>query len=134
MSSVLIDTNVVLRLLLNDHSPHHTRAVALFEAAERGELRLVLPTEVLMELIYVLDSFYGQTRAQVVAQVESLLLHSGIKLLEDRVVHDAIERFRSTKIDLADCLLAARGVASNHPIASFDKHMKKFEDIELFSF
>ena len=134
MKEVFIDTNVILRLLLGDQRTHHQRAFHLFKKAEEGEFILVLTTEVFLELIYVLSSFYEQSRDDIVSLMEGLMFHQGIKLSEREFVHDAWSRFCSTKVDIADCLLAARSQLQGSSIASFDKDFQKFPDANMHPF
>jgi len=54
----LVDTNLIVRYLVQDHERHAKAAGKLFDACDRGEVViLVLPT-VLAECVFVLESFY----------------------------------------------------------------------------
>ena len=57
METYLLDTNVVLRFLLRDEPRMATAAEALFARAERGEVKLLIDSVILAEVLFVLQSF-----------------------------------------------------------------------------
>jgi predicted nucleic acid-binding protein len=63
----LVDTNLIVRYLVQDHEKRAKAAGKLFDACDRGEVAIVgLPT-VLAECVFVLESFYGHPRRHIVA-------------------------------------------------------------------
>ena len=55
---LVIDANVILRYLLNDHPEHFEKASAIFEAVKEGQTLVYLPEGVLVECVYVLLCLY----------------------------------------------------------------------------
>jgi predicted nucleic acid-binding protein len=68
----LIDTNLIVRYLVQDHEKHARAAEKLFDACDRGELILVILPAVLAECVFVLDSFYGRPRADISSALATL--------------------------------------------------------------
>ena len=134
MKQVLLDTNVVLRLLLADHKNHYQRAINLFNAAADKKYRLQINAEVLAECIFVFESFYKILRADIVDLMKRLLSHPGIYGSEMNVLKISLELYDSSNIDIADCLLAARAQAQNCLVATFDTDFKKLKNVELLDF
>ena len=134
MKQVLLDTNVVLRLLLEDQEDHYQRAVALFNAAAEKQYRLLVGAEVLAECVFVLESFYKVSRADIARLMKRLLSHSGIYSSEMDILKDSLKLYNSHNMDILDCLIAARSQARNCSIATFDKDFKKLENIDLIHF
>jgi predicted nucleic acid-binding protein len=53
----LVDTNLIVRYLVQDHERHAKAARKLFEACDRGEVVMVVLPAVLAECVFVLESF-----------------------------------------------------------------------------
>ncbi len=54
----LIDTNIIIRYLVQDHPRHAKVANKLFEACDRQEVVLVILPAVLADCVFLLQSFY----------------------------------------------------------------------------
>ncbi len=131
ISRRLIDTNLIIRHLVQDHERYSKVAARLFESCDRGELALVILPAVLAECVFVLESFYKHSRADI-ARVLSILLSSrGIELSDLGAHIDALHRYANSKIHFVDCTIAAIAAAQRLPIATFDNDFKKFSDIRV---
>jgi predicted nucleic acid-binding protein len=106
-TDVLLDTNVILRLLRADQSLQHAEARRLFEQARQGKVRLLLPALVAAEVVFVLEGFYELPRPQILELLRDLLATPNISLLEPRTVTRAAEIFGAHPVDFVDAYLAA---------------------------
>lgn len=127
----LIDTNLIVRYLVQDHPKHAEAAGKLFEACDRGDLALVLLPAVLAECVFVFESFYQHPRALIAASLATLVLSPGVQIGEAAIHLDALERYRKTRLHFVDCLLAATASAENMPVATFDRGFRKFPDVRV---
>ena len=127
----LIDTNLIVRYLVQDHEKHAKAAEKLFDACDRGQLILVVLPVVLAECVFVLDSFYGRPRADISSALATLISSPGVELSHAAVHLDALQRYRQTKIHFVDCLIAATAAAENTPVATFDQDFQKFPDVHV---
>jgi predicted nucleic acid-binding protein len=127
----LIDTNLIVRYLVQDHEKHARAAEKLFDACDRGELVLVLLPAVLAECAFVLDSFYGRPRADIASALGTLISSRGVEMSGAAIHRDALERYRKTKLHFVDCLIAATAAAENTPVATFDQDFRKFADVRV---
>jgi len=127
----LIDTNLIVRYLVQDHEKHANAAEKLFDACDRGELVIVLLPAVLAECVFVLDSFYGRPRADIAAALGTLISSPGVEISGAAIHRDALERYRRTKLHFVDCLIAATAAAENAPVATFDQDFRKFPDVRV---
>ncbi|SES33604.1 type II toxin-antitoxin system VapC family toxin [Rhizobium sp. NFR03] len=101
-----IDTNVILRLIVNDDAEQRRLAVQLSEQlgnAFVGHLTLIT----LIELDWALRSRYGYVRADVVAAVNALLRVRGLSIESHDLVVSALKLMRG-KSDFADVLIALK--------------------------
>jgi predicted nucleic-acid-binding protein len=127
----LIDTNLIVRFLVQDHEKHARAAVKLFEACDRGELTLVVLPVVLAECVFMLESFYKHGRADIAKVLGGLVGSPGVTVEESELHLDALQRYGNSKAHFVDCVIAARAVTSGLSVASFDQDFKKFADVNV---
>jgi len=127
----LIDTNLIVRYLAQDHEKHAKAAEKLFDACDRGELIIVVLPAVLAECVFVLDSFYSRPRADISSALATLISSPGVEISDAAVHLDALKRYGQTKIHFVDCLIAATAAAQNTPVATFDHDFRKFPDVRV---
>ena len=129
----LLDTNLIVRYLVQDHERHAKAAGKLFEACDRGDLVVVVLPAVLAECVFVLDSFYEHSRENIAAALSTLISSLGVEISEPEIHLDALSRFRRTKVHFVDCLIAATSAAESTPVATFDQDFRKFTDVRIES-
>lgn len=134
MNQYLIDTNVILRFLRGDHPQQSPKSEALFMEAAEGKSLLIVPQLVLAEVVWVLSSFYKMDRTVISETLVKLISKSGIQVDEPDLAMESLRRFSENKVDYTDCYLAARAVADDKIVASFDKDFNKFHDIRQLGF
>ena len=127
----LIDTNLIVRYLVQDHEKHAKAAGKLFEACDRGDLVIVVLPAVLAECVFVLESFYEHPRGDVATALGLLISSPGIEIAGAAIHLDALDRYRKTKVHFVDCLIAATASAENTPVATFDQDFRKFADVRV---
>ena len=99
-----LDTNVLVRYIMQDdrrQSPIATRLVESLSAAAPG----YVPTVVMVELGWVLESAYALDRSQVVAAFEALLRAKEIVVEEAALVWKAVRLVQAAGADFADALI-----------------------------
>lgn len=100
-----LDTNVLVRYLVQDDPEQSARATAAIEnAIEAGE-RLHLNPIVLCELVWVLSGTYRVRRGEVADTLERLLETDGLEVEHKDRVRAALERYRAGRADFADYLI-----------------------------
>ena len=101
-----LDTNVLLRYLLQDDEIQGERASrAIQQSAARNE-SLLISAIVLCEALWVLERSYGYNRAALGGVVDALLDTKGFEIEHRAQVREALDDFRmSTRADFSDCLI-----------------------------
>ena len=127
----LVDTNLIVRYLVQDHEKHAKAAGKLFDACDRGDVVIVVLPAVLAECVFVLESFYEHARGEIVAALGRLISSPGVEISGAAIHLDALERYRKTKVHFVDCLLAATAAAEDTPVATFDQDFRKFADVRV---
>jgi len=130
MKSVAIDANVIVRYLTGDDRAQSPAATALFRAASAGRVSLIIPTTILQETVYVLETFYAGTPATIAPKLMYLLSLTGVTCPDARWVLDGIQWYRAKNADFGDALLCAYARHHDCEVNTFDKELiKKFTEV-----
>lgn len=116
-----IDTNVLVRLLVRDDAAQ-VRTAEAFVDGSAWVSHLVLA-----ETLWVLESVYDRTPAQLAAALEILLEHETLTLQDADTVSAALAKFRQKPaLGFSDCLVLEVAVKAGHtPLGTFDKGLAK---------
>jgi predicted nucleic acid-binding protein len=125
MQRLLVDANVLLRLITDDPPELAQRVANLVRRAEEGQAVLQVNVLVVAEMTWVLVSYYGYSREQVAETLLSLLSADGLELEDDRLVLSAVAAMARANVDFVDAYLAELSRARNLPVASFDADFKR---------
>ena len=116
--TAFVDTNVLVRHLTGDPPAQAVRATRYLELADE----LLLPDLILAEVAYVLESFYETPRAQVAETLRAVLAFSAIRVVDDELLHRAVEVYDVHRLDFADAYVVASAERSGiGVVASFDR-------------
>jgi predicted nucleic acid-binding protein len=127
----LVDTNLIVRYLVQDNDKHARAAGKLFDACDRGDVVIVMLPVVLAECVLILESFYGHPRADIASALARLISSPGVEISEVTVHLDALNRYTGTRVHFVDCLIAATAVAKNVSVSTFDQDFRKFGDVRV---
>ena len=124
----VIDTNLLVRYLTGD-DPQKAKSVDnLLSKAERGELKILVPSIVIAELVWVLESFYQMHSTEIAELIEAVLNTPGIEVTEKSIIASTLKLYRTKNIDLIDAWIIEfakdRGIKT---IYTFDR--KHFMDV-----
>lgn len=126
---MLADTNVVVALLSSGSMPDSLEARTLVESAVAEGERLVITEGVLVECVWVLISRFGHVPADVSRMVSELLVTPPFRLWNGRLALAALRLMAAEpRLDIVDCLLLERSIASGEPIATFDRLARRIGD------
>ena len=127
----LVDTNLIVRYLVQDNEKHARAAAKLFDACDRGDVVVVVLPVVLAECVFVLESFYRHPRTAIASALGGLISSPGVEIGEVALHLDALNRYKEAKAHFVDCLIAATAAAKNVPVATFDQDFRKFGDVRV---
>jgi predicted nucleic acid-binding protein len=127
----LVDNNLIVRYLVQDHERHAKAAGKLFDACDRGDVVIVVLPAVLAECVFVLESFYEHPRGDIASALGRLISSPGVEIAGAAIHLDALDRYRKTRVHFVDSLIVATAAAENTPVASFDQDFRKFTDVRV---
>ena len=127
-----IDTNILLRLWLNDDSAQNKRIDTLL--AEHGSTpgSLLVTDVVLVEAVWTLRSAFDQDKAAQLIAVRSLLLETAFAFEDREAVVQAAELFARGSCGFSDCLVVAKHARQGCDFtATFDRGMRKLPGTKI---
>ena len=99
-----LDTNVLVRYVMQDDPQQSPRATQLVEALSAEEPGFV-PVIALVELVWVLSGSYGLDRKQLATVIDTLLRSKELVIDRAELVAQALQRYSSSSADFADALI-----------------------------
>lgn len=115
---VMLDTNMILRYLLNDNEEMALEAESVIKKE-----RVYVTIEIIAEVVYVLKGVYSVEREEI---KESLLAFlKEVAAVEEDVLKLGIETYAKHNLDFPDCILYAYHRVKGYEIKTFDKKLLK---------
>lgn len=132
MKRYILDTNLLIRFLRNDHPAMSSAAAELFLQSASGKVELHLDPTIIAETAFVLISFYKQSQPEVADAIRDLITGCRLKVPSEEITLDVLERFKAQPVDFPDALVAAIAAHQGVPVASFDRDFDQFKDVKRF--
>jgi predicted nucleic-acid-binding protein len=117
----LVDANVVLRYLLDDHVELSAEAAAILE-----QQTVTLPIEAACEVVYVLQKVYAVNREEIRQLLTGLLNEALVDMEKPEVFVKALEYYGSSTLDFVDTLLCAYHTVEGQEVFTFDNKLNQF--------
>lgn len=99
-----LDTNVIVRYIMQDDAKQATKATQLIESLNADEPGFIALVSVI-EVYWVLTSCFGLTGEQVAQALSAMLRIKQLRVEQAEQVLRALKVFASGKADFADCLI-----------------------------
>ena len=117
---IIIDTNIILRYLLNDNEELNQKATEIIDNND-----IFIPTEVIIEASYVLNKVYKVEKDKIYEAVEELLNIENINFQNGNTIRLAFKSYAKKSLDIVDCMLYAYCKNENYQIETLDKKLNK---------
>lgn len=115
---LLIDTNILLRYLLQDHAEPSEKANEIIANNE-----VLCLYSVIYEVIHVMRSVYQIERNMIANELHDLFADDILFSENKDVILKTLTIFKETPLDFIDCLLIAKHIIHGDEILSFDKKL-----------
>jgi predicted nucleic-acid-binding protein len=117
-----LDTNVLVRYLVQDDSGQLAAAKRLISRCVTDGQSLFVPVTVTLELEWMLRARFGYIKADVMQALSSLFSTAELRFESERALEVALHLYREGSADFADCLhIALATQAGEQPLWTFDK-------------
>lgn len=128
---IAVDTNVLLRALVDDPSAPQQCDVARKTIANAGRVRV--SAIVFLETLWVLHRSYGASRAKVTNVATQLLNHSSYRIENAIQLEAALEIFSATDVEFADAVALADARAAQCVLHTFDRKLAKLDGVSVLA-
>lgn len=129
-----LDTNVLIRYILQDDPPQSAAATAFIESACTASSAGFVCNIVLVELVWVLEQGYGYDKEAILGVLKQLSATTELVLETPLLVRQTIQTFEDSNAGFADCLLSAINRHSGcEETVTFDKKAGKLPDFKLLA-
>jgi predicted nucleic-acid-binding protein len=131
---IALDTNIIVRFLVRDDEKQAQAVYARFKQAEAGREALFVPLMVVLETMWVLESAYEKSRADILDSFEELKSMPILEFEQEEILQSLLSEGRKSNADLSDILiaLAARAQGCSGGI-TFDKKAAKLPFFKLLA-
>jgi predicted nucleic-acid-binding protein len=127
-----LDTNVLVRWLVDDDAGQSQRIKALFESALRQGRSLFVPLTVTLELEWVLRSRYKFIKPDILLAMNALLETRELEFQAEPAIERALHAYRQGNADFADCLHAGScWMEGETPMLTLDAKAARLTDAAL---
>lgn len=117
---ISLDTNVVVRLVINDVPEHTVAATALLAGR-----KCYVSDVVVAEAVYTLQRIYGLERSEITRMLLYIFRTSEV-MYNSRLLDPVFEVYeRRSSLSFVDCYAALEAGNRDHELATFDKKLTK---------
>jgi predicted nucleic-acid-binding protein len=121
MKQAFVDANVVLRYLTKVPPTMAEASLKLCTAAQKGKISLKMISITVVEVVWVLESFYSYSKSQIAETLTQFLFSDGLTVESLDLIIEALALYQKRNLDFADALLSVVSLRNEHPIIySFD--------------
>jgi predicted nucleic-acid-binding protein len=126
-----VDTNILIRFLIGDDEVQAKKVYIIFKSAESEKKELFVPLLVVLEMVWVLESVYDVSRAEILDSINDLLLMPIFKFDQLSALQQFVHSAQGNSFDLSDLLIAHSAKANGcETVMTFDKKASNFSLFE----
>ena len=130
MALPLVDTNVFVRHLTQDHSAHSPAATRFFGRVERGEIRAQTTDTVVFETVFTLQKHYRASKQSIRDGLLPLIELPGLVLGGKHRMRRAFELYVDYNLSFADAYHVSFVEGQDPPeIVSFDRGLDRVSTV-----
>lgn len=126
-STIIIDTNILLRYLRNDHPVLSVEAKKIFEKAYKNDMNIYLDEVVLAEAVWVFSSYYKTPKSLIVSKLLEQLYFDWIINPRKKLMLKALGLFGKTNLSYIDCWIFSVNQNLKTSLETFDNDLKKLK-------
>jgi len=127
--TLILDTNVIIRYLVNDVPNKADDCEKLFNDARAGKVRLFVSDICVAELVWTLKSYFHLDNEDIYGKTVAIINTPGFYFSDEALLLDAITRLKEKNVDFADAYNASLAARNGMKISSYDRDYRKFSDV-----
>ncbi len=125
--TILVDTNIIIRLLLEDDIRLTNQAKLIFFKAQEGLCFIYLDEVVVAEVVWTLSSFYKLKKIDIINQLEKLIFQDWIINPRKKFILKSLFLYKIKNLSYIDCWIFIVNQSLRTSLETFDNDLKKLK-------
>lgn len=126
IKTVVVDANIIIRFLLDDHPKLSLVAKTIFQKAEKGMYKIYLDEVILAEVVWTLSSFYKIQKKDLVDRLQQLVSQDWLVNPKKKLLLMTLDLYLSSNLDYIDCWILNVSKSLGIKLETFDRNLKRF--------
>lgn len=126
---VFLDTNIWLRLFLQDVQKQYELVLDLISQIESGRFKSYTSSLILMEVNFILEKVYKLNRDEIFDLFIRIQSVRGLTIIEKTNIKLAFKYYQKYNLKFPDCLIASQ-LPQGANLITFDKDFKQIKEIK----
>ncbi len=127
MIKCLADTNIFIRIFIQDNPKQTLEAQKYLDQAKKGKIKLKIISEIIPEIEYVLRKVYKVSKDKIVDNLLLIMEASYLDIENRSEWTKSLNLYLKNNIDLIDSFLYISKLKYDMKILTFDKDFKKIK-------
>lgn len=123
MKQYLIDTNCILRYLLDDNPQQADKIEDFFMQAKENKIRITVSILVFVELIFALKKFYNYSKAEIIEKLTPLAEFTYLDIEKRELLLQAFSLYCQANISFVDTILCVEAKMGGRQLLTFDRKL-----------
>ena len=124
MRTIIIDTNSILRFLLDDIPEQNAEVQKLFRQAKKTNLEIIVSEIVIFEINFILEKYYRFRKEEIIEKLGIIVSSNYLNIESREIFTSALKLYRENNISLVDCFLLVKAEIEEAELFTFDDKMK----------
>lgn len=125
MRSLIVDTNVFLRFILNDIPDQKKQFGKILQEAKKSEVTVIVPQIIIFEIDFALEKLYGFSKEEVVDKLQVIVDMPYFQVQDRDALRSALIIYLQKNLSLVDCFLSVKAKEEGGELFTFDKNLQK---------
>lgn len=125
IKTVCLDANIIIRYLEADNLSLSPKAKKLFSRGEKGKIKIYLDEVIIAEVVWVLSSFYEQSRQAISTKLITLLNPKWITNPRKKLILATLNSYSVSNLSYIDNWILQVSKSKKLKLETFDKNLHK---------
>lgn len=129
MKKRILDSNIVIRLIVEDDLLGYERSVKIFKLLRKGKRNALISIVVLQEILWVLNDLYRLDRSIIVNELKKLfsIKTIGFWEVDKQMIFKILDVWEKIKVDYTDIYLYLVAKREGFKVLTNDKDFEKLK-------
>lgn len=127
MKGIYLDTNIILNVFLDRNVIYNRNLKKILRNAEVGKCSVTITHEVILEVYYVLTSYYGIDKKTTCDQIVNFIKEDFITVPSKNLVLEALDLSQVLNLSPLDCLIYLKAKEDKAEVLTKDLGFKKLD-------